>query len=119
MLLPGKVAIITGAATGIGQTGARLFAQGGAKVVIADINDKDGKGTVKGIREQGNEATFVHTDVTSVSDIESMVKTAVETYGRLDIFWHNAGGSIPGHIDLIEEADYAIAMMPIIRNVLA
>ena len=76
MLLPGKVAIITGAATGIGQTGARLFAQEGAKVVIADINDKDGKETVKGIREQGNEATFIHADVTSVSDIESMVKVA-------------------------------------------
>ncbi len=106
MLLPGKVAIITGAATGIGQNGAHVFAREGAKVVIADINDKNGEETAKGIREQGNEATFVHTDVTSVSDIEGMVKTTVGIYGQLDIFWHNAGGILPGHIDLVEEADY-------------
>ena len=106
MLLPGKVAIITGAATGIGQNGAHVFAREGAKVVIADINDKNGEETAKGIREQGNEATFVHTDVTSVSDIECMVKTTVGIYGQLDIFWHNAGGILPGHIDLVEEADY-------------
>lgn len=106
MLLPGKVAIITGAATGIGQNGAHVFALEGAKVVIADINDKNGEETAKGIREQGNEATFVHTDVTSVSNIECMVKTTVGTYGQLDIFWHNAGGILPGHIDLVEEADY-------------
>lgn len=106
MLLAGKVAIITGAATGIGQTGARLFAQEGAKVVIADINDKDGEGTAKGIREQGNEATFVHADVVLVSDLENMVKTTIEAYGRLDVLWHNAGIFIEGHIDRIEEENF-------------
>lgn len=106
MLLRGKVAIITGAATGLGQTGARLFAQEGAKVVIADVNDKDGEETAGRIREQGNEATFVHADVTSVSDLEGMVKRAVEIYGRLNIFWHNAGKRYRGHIDDISEEDF-------------
>ncbi len=106
MLLQDKVAIITGAASGIGQTAARRFAQEGAKVVIADINDPDGEATAQGIREQGNEATFVHTDVVSVSDLENMVKTAVRTYGRLDILWHNAGIFIEGHIDLVEEQNF-------------
>lgn len=106
MLLPGKVAIITGSAAGIGQAGARLFAREGAKVVIADINDKDGEETAKGICEQGNEAIFVHADVTSVSDLENMVKATVSAYGRLDILWHNAGGIVPGHIDFIEEPAY-------------
>ncbi len=106
MMLSGKVAIITGAASGIGQTGARLFAREGARVVIADINDRDGEGTVRGIREQGGEATFVHTDVVLVSNMESLVKAAVATYGRLDIFWHNAGHFFPRHIDQVRDEEF-------------
>ncbi len=106
MLLSGKVAIITGAAAGIGQTAARLFAQEGAKVVIADINDRDGEETARGIREQGNEAVFVRADVVSVNDMEHLVQMAVATYGRLDIFWYNAGIFIQGHIDLVEEENF-------------
>lgn len=106
MLLKGKVALITGAATGIGRTGARLFAQEGAKVIIADINDKEGEKTVNEIRGQGNEAAFIHADLSSVSEIERMVKTAAETYGHLNIFWHNAGVFFPGHIEVIKEENY-------------
>jgi 3-oxoacyl-[acyl-carrier protein] reductase len=106
MVLQEKVAIITGAANGIGQTGARLFSKEGAKIVIADINDNEGEETAKGIREQGNDAIFVHTDVCSVRDLENMVKKAVEIYGRLDIFWHNAGTFLEGHIDLVEEEKF-------------
>lgn len=106
MLLQEKVTIITGAANGIGQAGARLFGKEGAKVVIADINDKEGEETAKGIREQGSDAIFVNTDVCSVRDLENMVKKAVETYGRLDIFWHNAGIFLEGHIDLVEEEKF-------------
>lgn len=106
MLLKGKVTIITGGSEGIGQVSARLFAQEGAKVVIADINDKHGEGTAKEIRDKGGEASFIHTDVCSVRNLEDMVKKAVETYGRLDIFWHNAGFLYEGHIDLVEEEGF-------------
>lgn len=106
MLLKGKVAIITGAATGIGRTGACLFAKEGAKVIVADINDEEGEKTVSEIRGQGNEAAYVHCDVGLMRDIEIMIKKAVKSYDRLDIFWHNAGLSFPGHIDLIKEQEY-------------
>lgn len=106
MLLKDKVALITGAATGIGRTGAQLFAQEGAKVIVADVNDKEGEKTVNEIRGQGNEATYIHVGLSSVSEIEQMVKTAAETYGRLDIFWHNAGVFYEGHIETIKEENY-------------
>ena len=102
-LLQGKVAIITGAATGIGQCAARLFAEEGAKVVIADINDKDGEETARGIREQGEEAIFVHADLASVSDTEAMIESAVQAYDRLDIFWHNAGRALRTPLELTTE----------------
>ncbi len=106
MLLEGKVALITGAATGIGRTGARLFAQEGAKVIVADINDKEGEKTANEIREQGNEAAFIHVDLSSLSEIERMVKTAAQTYSHFNIFWHNAGIFFGGHIEAIEEENY-------------
>lgn len=74
MLLEGKVALITGAATGIGRTGARLFAREGAKVIVADINDKEGEKTVREIREQGNEAAFIYVDLSSMSETERWKK---------------------------------------------
>ena len=104
--LGGKVALIAGAATGIGRAGAQLFAREGAKVIVADINDKDGQQTVTEIKKQGNDATFVHVDLSYVHEIEKMVNTAAEIYGHFDIFWHNAGVFFPGHIELIEEQNY-------------
>jgi NAD(P)-dependent dehydrogenase (short-subunit alcohol dehydrogenase family) len=110
MKLKGKVAVITGSATGIGQATARLFAKEGAKVVIADIKDKEGNDTVKMIKEAGGEAIFTHIDVTVVPQIENMVKTAVETYNKLDIFYHNAGVAGPGFLELTSEEDYDLSM---------
>ena len=106
MLLKGKIALITGAATGIGRTGARLFAQEGAKVIVADLNDTEGEKTVNEIKGEGNEAAFIHVDLSSVSEIEQMVKTAAKTYGHLNIFWHNAGVYFKGHIEVIKEEKY-------------
>ncbi len=106
MLLKDKVALITGAAIGIGRTGACLFAQEGAKVIIADLNDKEGEKTVNEIKSGGKEANYIHVDLSSVSGIERMVKTAAEIYGRLDIFWHNAGVYYEGHIEVIKEENY-------------
>ncbi len=106
MKLQGKVALITGAATGIGRASAILFAQEGAKVAIADINDKDAAETVETIRGAGGEAIFQRTDLTRVSEIERMVKATVSAFGRLDIFFHNAGVAGPGRLESTSEEAY-------------
>jgi NAD(P)-dependent dehydrogenase (short-subunit alcohol dehydrogenase family) len=86
-----KVAIITGAGSGIGRATALLFAQEGAKVVVADINDDAGKETLKMIKDRGGEAVFVHADVSRSEDVKNMIKKAVNEYGKLDILFNNAG----------------------------
>ena len=86
-----KVALITGAGAGIGRTTALLFAREGAKVVVADYDPAGGQDTVKMIKEAGGEAIFVEADVSKAADAERMVKTVVDTYGRLDILHNNAG----------------------------
>jgi len=91
MNLEGKVAIITGAASGIGRATAILFAQEGAKVVVTDINDDGGAETVKLIKEEKKQALYVHADVSKEVDVKTMVKTAKETYGKIDILVNNAG----------------------------
>jgi NAD(P)-dependent dehydrogenase (short-subunit alcohol dehydrogenase family) len=106
MLLGKKVALITGSATGIGRAGARHFARNGAKIIVADFNDADGEKTVHEIKGEGGEATFLHVDLGSVIEIERMIMTGADIYGRLDIFWHNAGVYFPGHIEVIEEKHY-------------
>ncbi len=103
MLLDGKVALITGAATGIGRAGASLFAREGARVVIADINREDGQRAVETVQSQGGQAAFVPVDLRSVAEIAKMVTSAAGVYGRIDIFWHNAGVTCPGHIESITE----------------
>lgn len=106
MLLKDKVALITGAATGIGQMSAHIFAREGARIVIADNNDKAGSHTVEQIRTNGFEASFIHADVTSVVDLKNMVARTIELYKKLDIFWHNAGVFYRGHLDLVEEKNF-------------
>ncbi|MER7330768.1 MULTISPECIES: glucose 1-dehydrogenase [unclassified Micromonospora] len=86
--LKGKVAVITGAASGIGRGGAELFVAEGAKVVAADIDDKQGAALQK---EYGDSLVYVHTDVTSEADIAAAVDRAVSEFGKLDIMFNNAG----------------------------
>jgi NAD(P)-dependent dehydrogenase (short-subunit alcohol dehydrogenase family) len=87
-----KVAVVTGAASGIGRGAALVFAREGAKVVVTDgINLEGGRETVRLIREAGGEATFVTCDVTKESDVEAMVAKTVELYGSLDFAYNNAG----------------------------
>ncbi len=88
----GKIALVTGAASGIGRAGARLFAREGAKVIVStDSNIKGGEETVKLIKDAGGEATFVKCDVSKASDVEAMVNKCVSLYGRLDYAFNNAG----------------------------
>jgi len=87
--LSGKVALITGAASGLGRVGAELFASEGASVVIADITDGDD--AVEAIANAGGEATFARCDVTDEASIEAAVAHAVETFGGLHVLYNNAG----------------------------
>jgi NAD(P)-dependent dehydrogenase (short-subunit alcohol dehydrogenase family) len=92
MGIEGKVAVVTGAASGIGRGAAIVFAREGAKVVVTDgVNIEGGHETVRLIQEAGGEATFVKCDVSVESDVEAMVARAVELYGSLDFAYNNAG----------------------------
>ncbi|MBF6331693.1 glucose 1-dehydrogenase [Nocardia transvalensis] len=90
-LLAGKVALITGAASGIGAAAARVFAAHGARLVLADLNEGDGKALAAAIENDGGEALFVRTDVSDDDDVAAMVRAAVDRFGRLDCAFNNAG----------------------------
>lgn len=89
--LSGKVAIITGAASGQGRAAALLFAREGASVVVADFDDKAGEEVSDQIKKQGGTALFVHTDVTHEKEMEELVDTTVNRFEKLDIMYNNAG----------------------------
>ncbi len=90
-MLEGKVALVTGGSSGIGRSSALAFISEGAKVVIADIDIEGGKETMNLIQEAGGESMFVEVDVSHKSEVEKMVRKAIETYGRLDCAFNNAG----------------------------
>jgi NAD(P)-dependent dehydrogenase (short-subunit alcohol dehydrogenase family) len=104
-LFSDKVALVTGSASGIGQTTAQFYAREGAKVVVSDVDVEGGKETVEMIKAEGGEACFVKTDVSRPEDCENLVKSAVGEFGRLDIACNNAG--IAGEQN--PTADYSIA----------
>lgn len=89
--LENKVAIITGAGSGIGKAAAELFAKAGAKVVISDINEQHGNSAVEEIKQNGGEAFFVKADSSKPEDNEALVRQAMQQYGALDIAVNNAG----------------------------
>lgn len=89
--LHGKVAIVTGAASGIGRAGALAFAAAGACVVVSDIDVEGGNGTVKLVKDAGGKAIFVKCDVSKEAEVKDMVEKTVAEYGRLDCAFNNAG----------------------------
>lgn len=89
--LDGKVALITGAATGIGEAAALLLARQGAKVVVGDVNEEGATGTVEAIKSQGGEALFRRCDVGREEDIVALIGAAETGYGELDVVFGNAG----------------------------
>ncbi len=89
--MDGKIALVTGAAAGIGRESALAFARAGAKVVVSDITVDAGEETVAMIEAAGGEAVFVKADVSNQADVNALVSKAVETYGRLDFAHNNAG----------------------------
>jgi len=95
MRLSNKVAIITGAGSGIGRASAVLFSQEGARICVADIDKEGGQQTVDLIKRKKSDAIFVHADITKASHAERMVKVTLDQYGKLDILFNNAGIGMP------------------------
>ena len=91
MRLQGKVALITGAARGQGAAEARLFAQEGAKVILADLLDQEGTAVAAEIAEAVGDALYVHLDVTNEEEWDAAIRSAVSTFGKVDILINNAG----------------------------
>ncbi len=91
-----KVALVTGGSSGIGRATALAFAREGAKVVVTDLNVAGGEQTVHRIKQAGGESIFIETDVSKAASVEAMVNRTVESYGRLDCVFNNAGVSPEG-----------------------
>jgi 3(or 17)beta-hydroxysteroid dehydrogenase len=110
--LKGKVAIVTGGASGIGAGTVRLFAAEGAKVVLADIDEPLGTAVVDEIRESGGEATFMVLNVTSEDDWRRVVAETVELYGKLNVLVNNAGVSIGRSVEdtTLEDWDFVMGV---------
>jgi len=104
--LKSKVAIITGATSGIGEASAKLFAREGAKVVVVGRNEERGRRVVAAIREAGGEAVFVQADVSRESECKRMIDRTIEEYGRLDILFNNAGTTSVVPIEDAGEAEF-------------
>ena len=100
MRLQDKVAIITGAGGGMGRVAAQLFANEGAKVVVAEFGEAAGRETVAQVEASGGQATYVRTDVSDEASAKAMVDHAIATYGRVDVLYNNAG--------IMPEADHSV-----------
>ncbi|MGH2544996.1 MAG: SDR family NAD(P)-dependent oxidoreductase, partial [Ardenticatenaceae bacterium] len=106
MRLNGKAAIVTGGAAGIGRAICELFAEEGAKVVVADINADGGEETVQRIKAASGEAMFVRADVSKESEVESMVRAAVDAYGATNILVNDAAVFVFGEVQNVSDADW-------------
>ena len=91
MQLQNKIALVTGGATGIGAATAVMYAREGAKVIIADLNETDGKATAQSIEAEGGTALFVRTDVSQEADVAGLIETVEQNFGRLDVLVTCAG----------------------------
>jgi NAD(P)-dependent dehydrogenase (short-subunit alcohol dehydrogenase family) len=110
VLLDNKLTVITGAATGIGQATARLFAREGAAVVIGDINEEGGAQTATDIVADGGKAWFFPCDVTEESNVERLMRTAAETMGGIDVIVNNAGAQRSGLVTEFSTEEWDLLM---------
>jgi NAD(P)-dependent dehydrogenase (short-subunit alcohol dehydrogenase family) len=111
--LNGKVALVTGGSAGMGRASALLFAREGAKVVVADVAVDGGEETMQMIKDAGGQAIFVKADTSKATEVEALIRKALETYGRLDCAHNNAGieGIVTATADYPEEVwDRVIAI---------
>ncbi|CAM3843992.1 3-oxoacyl-ACP reductase FabG [Alicyclobacillus pomorum] len=106
MRLHDKVALITGAASGIGKATAHVFARNGARLVIADFDEELGMATVEELRKLGAEAAFVKVNVSNLYDVQQMVDAAVKRYSRIDVLVNNAGIVRDGLLTKLDPAEW-------------
>ena len=109
-VLDGKVALITGGASGIGRATARLFARQGAAVALADINAAGAAQVVAEIQAGGGRAIFIHCDVTQAQDCQAAVQTTLDTFGGLDILFNNAGVIRRADVTATSEEDWDLVL---------
>ena len=113
--IDGKVAVITGGASGIGEGSVRLFAEEGGRVVVADIQDERGHALVESI---GGETTYVHANVAVEADVQGAVVHAIDRFGRIDAVFNNAGyGGALGGIMEVDEEEYEQTMGGLLKGV--
>src|SRR5262249_46716511 len=104
MRLDGRVAVVTGAGSGIGAASALAMAKEGARVVVVDVNEASAKAVVEQIEKAGGQALAVRADVTRAADNQTIVEKAVAAWGRLDVFFANAGGpQSPENVDGVDQ----------------
>lgn len=115
--LDDKIAIVTGAAQGIGAGIARRMAEAGAAVVVADIQDEQGQKTVDEIVAAGGTATFIHADVADETSVEALIAGAVDTYGKLDIVANNAALIVIGKAEDLAADDWDRMMAVNVRSI--
>jgi len=101
-----KVAIVTGGSSGIGRAAAIAFSKAGAKVVVAARRTTEGEQTIKLIQQIGGEGLFIKTDVTKAAEVEALVNKTIETYGRLDFAFNNAGSGKASPLTQMSEEDW-------------
>lgn len=116
-LFQDKVALITGGSSGIGRAAALVFAREGAKVVLADVVVEGGQETVQLVREAGGSASFIEADVSKEAQVERLVRSAVEIYGRLDCAFNNAGIGHTGTITECTEEEWDRVMNTNLKGV--
>ncbi len=116
--LDGKVAVITGAASGIGAATAKRFAAEGAAVVVGDLNEAGGRAVVEACLQTGGRAAFQAVDVSREADVAALVRRAVDDYGRLDVLFNNAGlGGAIGPLESVSVDDWDRTQAVLLRGV--
>ncbi len=114
--LSGKVAVITGAASGIGLAGVETFVEAGAKVIAADIQDE--KGRALETRFGTDTVRYIHCDVMDLAELEALMEGAVSHFGKIDVVWNNAGsGGTPANIEELDEEGYDKTMDLLLKQV--
>lgn len=116
MKLKDKVAIVTGGTSGIGAASALLFAEEGAKVVVVGRNEERGNNIVNQIKENKGEAIFVKADMLNPADMDALLKATIDTYGKLDILFNNAGIAISNSLEEFTYEDFDVVIDANLRS---